>query len=333
MEGKMNETVNVDGVREIFGQEARTLRRILRSMEDILDERGFDQLDPGILVSDSLFRQNLDFLGERFLENLSYVQLNGEGDNVVILPEGTMRVYDFIRKNDFDKAKIFYSSQFVRNENPEEVRLGKTRNFWQIGFEIFNHDKNESTLEAIETAYEMIRAVDLVDAYVRLTDKRLMKGFYERFPEEEQSLIFSIIDKADDSGEEFKKLYDLKGGKDLRIRDEVAGFMDLIKSGTMTLDDLRKYGCGSRTYSQGIENLERIQETINPNVNLRIIPFMSKSWDACDEMMFDIRYPSYEGAICGGGNLTYNNFKPDSPKSGAGIGVTRVHEIIQKGIK
>ncbi|MBU1111142.1 MAG: hypothetical protein KJ896_00035, partial [Nanoarchaeota archaeon] len=131
-------TCLVPGVLEHFGEEARLLRKIIRSMEDVLDQRGFDQLDFGLLTKDQLYVRNLEFLGERFMDNLSYVELNGEERDITILPEGTMRVYDYISRNNIDRAKIFYSSQFVRNEDPSEVSKGKTRNFWQIGFEIFN---------------------------------------------------------------------------------------------------------------------------------------------------------------------------------------------------
>jgi histidyl-tRNA synthetase len=56
---------------------------------------------------------------------------------------------------------------------------------------------------------------------------------------------------------------------------------------------------------------------------------MAKSWDAYDKLLFDARYPGYNGAIAGGGNLVYLGYEPNTPKSGCGVGVTRVHTILR----
>ncbi|MBU1111648.1 MAG: ATP phosphoribosyltransferase regulatory subunit, partial [Nanoarchaeota archaeon] len=207
---------------------------------------------------------------------------------------------------------------------------GKTRKFWQIGFEILNYSELESSLEAIRTANELIRSSGLDTATIRIADKRLLKGLIGKFSPEEQKIIKKIIDKSDDSPEKFVKLYSDNGGTDPSVSSEVGDFLSLIHEDELTIGSLRKHASGSETYQQGVENLGRLYEQLQREMQIKILPFMSKSWDACDKMMFDVRDKSFDGALCGGGNLTYQNYRPDAFKSGAGIGVTRVNEILKR---
>ena len=323
---KINKT-KVNGVNELFGKQARDLRKLLRSFEDTLDARGFDQLIPGILSSDEIFRQNLDFLGNRFMDNLVYADVNGE-KNIVILPEGTMRTYDFIKRNRLDQAKIFYNEQFVRNEPLEEVEKGKTRAFYQTGFEIFNYPLIESGVEAMTTVYELIKNAGIDDIVIRMADKRLISGLLQQYTCEDKKIIQKIMDKADDSPIKFERLYKLNGGKDPNIKHMIA-FIEMGLDRNLSLTDLAKFD-GSKIYHDGLHDLYQIQSNISREVKLEILPFMAKSWDACDRLLFDARSLRYNGALAGGGNLTYGAYEKSCPKSGAGLGTTRIFELLQK---
>jgi|GEM_PF-1635544 len=320
----------IAGVPEYYGKDANILRTIIRSMEDVAIERGFDQLMFGPVASQQIFLDNLEYLGKRFLRNLVYTSVNGENGPTVLIPEGTMKSYDFIRRLELDKAKIFYSSFFTRNEDAGMVRNGKTRCFWQIGMEVFNHPLFNSSLEVIETAYTMLAVAGLEDAHIRITDKRILKGIVENYPENERKILMSIINKAEDNPENFKDLYSKSGGKSETIANEIYGLLKLIYANESdVLTDLTLFAKKSKKCREGVENVLSIQESLKNIVPISIIPFMAKSWDACDKLMFDGRYPGYDSAICGGGNLTYKEYKASYPKSGVGIGVTRVFDIIK----
>ncbi|MCF7917594.1 ATP phosphoribosyltransferase regulatory subunit [Candidatus Gracilibacteria bacterium] len=318
------------GVPEYFGEDARILRKVIRSMEDCLEDMGFDQLMSGPLVSHQIFLNNLEYLGKRFMDNLVYSQVNGENGSSVLLPEGTMKSYDFIRRSEMKKAKVFYSAFFTRNEDPVDVSKGKTRCFWQIGFEIFNHPIFQSSIEAINATYSLLISAGLDDAYIRITDKRILKGLIESYSEKDREIIMSIIDKADDSSSKFRELYSVSGGESKSVVEDITELLEMISVPNQDiLSKLKGVVKKSKQSQEGIDNISRIQEKLGNNVTMKIIPFMAKSWDACDKLMFDGRYPGYDSAICGGGNLTYNGYRPDSPKSGVGVGVTRVFDIIK----
>ncbi|MBT3405275.1 hypothetical protein HN832_04845 [archaeon] len=314
----------VPGVLELYGSDARKFRGLIRSVEDTFDGMGFDQISPGLLGQDRIFKENLDFLGERFLDNLVYVGLKKE-EGVVILPEGTMRTYDFIKRNELEQARIFYCQQFVRNEDPREVAEGKTRNFWQAGCEIFGYDWLNSSVDVMTTAYSIMESAGLPDAVVRFTDKRLLYGLINSFPIAEQEKIRKNIENADDDSTKFLELCTSVQDGEREHVSAIASFLDLAKT-DLSLDSLKDIST-NEVYQEGIQDLVRLSRALPSNVNQQVLPFMAKSWDACDKLLFDVRVGDYSGALAGGGNLTYNHYMPEKIKSGMGVGVTRLFEV------
>jgi len=318
----------IPGVIDYFAEDARLLRQIIRKMEDVLDTHGFDQLFFGMLGKHDIFVRNLDSLGSRFMENLIYSNVNGE-TNVVVLPEGTMKTYDFICINKMKQARIFYSTMFARNEPLEDVDIGKTRNFWQIGFEIFNYPLCESSVEVVEIANEMIQAVGLTGVVFRLTDKRLIKGYIARYEQREQDIVQSVMDLANDDPIKFQTLYRQAGGLNKMVEKEVCSFMALVAKTDLTIDDLKSYSYGNAFFLEGLNNLSEIINALK-DVKWQLVPFMAKSWDAGWGFMFDGRYPGYDAAICGGDDFYHNKYLSKCSKLGVGIGVTRIFDILKK---
>ncbi len=325
---------NILGVRDYFGVEAREFRRVIRAIEDCLDQRGFSEYRIGGLVPAKVFLDNISNLGERFRHNLVHAAVSGE-EGVIIPPEGTMMTYNYIRRNKLEKAKVFYSSNFTRDEDPNDVESGKTRNFHQIGFEIFNYPRGEAALEAIRAALAMIQAAGLQDSIVRMTDKRLILGFMSRYTDEDQNILRDIMDEADDDPDKLIELYSSKGGKSEMVKSEIAEFIRLNQNPDLSIQELEAYAYNSETYKQGIDDLQSIEKHLTRGqlMDVRLLPFMAKSWDCCDSMMFDIRHPGSNEAIAGGGILDYPDYKPDCAKAGCGVGVTRLFEILRNSLQ
>lgn len=324
-----SEKWKVPGIDEYYGDEAKKYKKIIRSMEDILDEYGYKQLITDILTKDTIYKENLNFLGERFLDNLVYVDLNWEDKDIVVLPEGTMKVYDYIKWNNLEKAKIYYSEPYLRNEEYEDVIKWKTRWFRQIWFEIFNYPKFDSTIEAIKLSHDLLKSAWLKKHYIRITDKRLFKWLVYRYDEKDINIIKAIIDKADDDPLKFRELYKSKWWVNKNVENEIADFLSLLYKDKLSINDLKNITQESITYNSWIDNLKAITDEVSDKIKITLLPFLAKSWDACDEVMFDARHPKYESAICWWWNLTYDNYNPEAPKSGAGIGVTRVFDLVK----
>lgn len=322
----------VPGVREWFGYEAKIFLDLRNNLEKSLLEQNFNYFYGGIVSKKSIYEENISNLGERFIDNCIEFNLNGRDIGTIISPEGTFRVYDYLNRNNKiqdHSGQVFYSQEFLRNESEEEVKEGKTISFWQTGFEIYGKPEIESSLLVLTTLINCFRAIDFDDVYFRISDKRILEGLIIDLPLNERREIYYLIDKCKEDGDTFKNCYIQKGGNN-RIAERVGQLLDLGKNPELTLDELDSFTNNSKSHS-GIAFLKELFNQLNKRYkyeNIKIIPFMGKSWDACDSLLFDARLTGYDYAVAGGGNLFAFNKDKKIIKSGAGIGVTRLAEYI-----
>lgn len=324
----------VEGVKEWFGEEGKIFIDIRNAVENTLLSMGFDYFYSGIISKKSLYQNHVSNLGPHFLDNCLEFDLNGKKTGNIISPEGTFRVYDYLDRNSKLKknnsGKIFYSQEFARNESQEEIREGKTMSFWQSGFEIYGFEKIKSSILAIETVYECFKNCNLPEMYIRISDKRLIEGLLITLPLEERRNIYQLIDKCGEDGNKFYETCINEYGNK-KIAEIIKDFLNLTHNKSITLDMIDKFTDNEISH-QGVIFLKEIFSILEkdyPQINIKLIPFMPKSWDACDTLLFDARLPKYNYAVAGGGNLSaFNKNNININKSGAGIGITRLVEYI-----
>lgn len=323
----------IPGVKEWFGNDALIFWNIRNSIESKLFSLGFNFYYGGLVSKKNLYENSVESLGDSFLNNLVNFQLQKDKDsNLIIAPEATIRVYDFLeRQKDIkDSDKIFYSQEFMRNENQKDINSGKTFSFWQTGYEIYGNNKKECSLSAIETTSICLDILKIEDLYLRISDKRILEGMLLSYSLNERRQIYNLIDLCDEKSNLFYTNF-IKNGGEKEIANKIADLLSLSdKNYLLTFNDLRD--CTKNEYSiNGINELEDLIKNITHKINhkIKLIPFMPKSWDACDSLLFDARIDNYKYALAGGGNLS-TTLKKGLYKSGAGIGVTRLTEYIIK---
>lgn len=323
----------VAGVKEWFGNEAKTFIDIRNVVEHTLLSMGFSYFYGGIVSKKSIYQNNVSNLGSHFLDNCVEFKTNGKNTGNIISPEGTFRVYDYLERNnkiEKNSGKVFYSQEFLRNESEEDINNGKTMSFWQTGFEIFGYEKIDSGILALKTVYRCFQDCKLNDMYLRISDKRLLEGLILSLPLEERREIYYLIDKCDEDGDKFFDAYPNKNNN-LQLAETIRDFLNLIKDSSLNLDKIDEF-TDNQTSHEGVLFLKEILIRIKkecPDINIKLIPFMPKSWDACDSLLFDARLPGYNYAVAGGGNLSaFNKNNSTVNKSGAGIGITRLVEYI-----
>ncbi|MVX65021.1 hypothetical protein GKZ28_15125 [Clostridium chromiireducens] len=322
----------VPGVREWFGYEAKIFMDLRNGLENSLLNQNFNYFYGGIVSKKSIYEENITNLGERFIDNCIEFSLNGKDIGTIISPEGTFRVYDYLNRNNKihnHSGQVFYSQEFLRNESEEDVGKGKTISFWQTGFEIYGKTEIESSLLVLKSLINCFKAINFDEVYFRVSDKRILEGLIIDLPLDKRREIYYLIDKCKEDGTTFKNYYIKKGG-DNKIAEKVGQLLDLDKNQQLTLDILDSFTNNSISHN-GIEFLRQVLRELkkeHKDENIKIIPFMGKSWDACDSLLFDARLPEYEYAVAGGGNLFAFNEDKKIIKSGAGIGVTRLTEYI-----
>lgn len=316
----------VKGIREWYGDEALTFLNIRNTIEAVLISKGFIYYH-GSLVSKRAVSENcVDFLGPDFLTNLINFQINDS--DLIIAPESTIRVYDYLlRHKEAQKreGEIFYSQEFMRNEKQEDIEQGKTFTFWQTGFEIYG--KKESSILAIKTVEDCLNEICIPNIYFRISDKRILEGFLLDYPIGKRRSIYKLIDKCNENAQEFYQCFQNNGGnKDLA--KTISSLLD-INNIDFELNDFESILKNDHSL-KGFNSLKELHINLQSFLKYPIypIPFMPKSWDACDSFLFDARIDGYDYAVAGGGNLVAFNSEKQIIRSGAGIGVTRLTEYI-----
>lgn len=320
----------VQGTREWFGDNARVFLQIRNTIENTLLERDFNYFCGGLVSKRTIYENNVDSLGENFLNNLINLHIPGKEEGLIIAPEYTFRVYDYlIRNNMLNEGKVFYSQEFIRNEPADDVKRGKTFSFWQTGFEIFGKEEMESSILALDTLADCLEKTGIQNIYFRMSDKRILQGILSDHSLEDRRKIYALIDKCDEQACLF---YDdfIEAGGDKITGKAVSNLLELGNYEGLTILDLKNEVSNDESL-QGVEFLQDILEKYEDTkhrTKIRLIPFMPKSWDACDSLLFDARITGYPYAVSGGGNLSTCNAAKNIMKSGAGIGITRLVEYV-----
>ncbi|SFR87877.1 ATP phosphoribosyltransferase regulatory subunit [Anaeromicropila populeti] len=324
----------IAGVKEWYGNDAQIFLKVRNRIEESLLTQGFNYFYGGMVSKKSIYEEHVDRLGERFMENCIEFTLNGKNEGIIISPESTFRVYDFLKRNnklENNSGQIFYSQEFMRNESEKDIQKGKTFSFWQTGYEIYGKPEIESSTLALVTAFNCFATLDLPDTLFRISDKRILEGMIDDYTLNERRDIYYIIDCCGEDGEKFYNDFVAKGGNKA-TGEKVKDLLDLEKYEPITLEKLDVIANNKKSHS-GIEFLSKVADELRSEERrgkYTFVPFIAKSWDACDSLLFDARLPEYNYAVAGGGNLHAFNDSDGKKvyKSGAGIGVTRLAEYI-----
>lgn len=305
---------------------------VRNSLEGFLSNQGFDYFHGGIVSKKSIYEENTDYLGDHFIDNCVEFKLNGRDLGIIISPESTFRVYDYLtrtNKIENQSGKVFYSQEFLRNESLEDIEKGKTFSFWQTGFEIYGKEEIESSVLALKTLIGCFAAIHMDLAYFRVSDKRILEGILTDLSLKQRREIYRLIDRCEEDGDRFEACF-IKQGGNKEVARKVAMLLDMGKTEKVTLKRLDEFTDNELSHI-GIQFLQTILDKLEKEklgAKIEIIPFMPKSWEACDNLLFDARIPNYPYAVAGGGNLFAFNKENKIIKSGAGIGVTRIIEYI-----
>jgi len=319
------------GTKEWIGEAGKTFLSVRNTLENFLLNNDFSFYYFGLISKHSIYEDNIDVLGGDFLNNL--IPLNKFNSDYILSPEGTFRVYDHLIKSGSissnPKGKIFYSQEFVRNEEIDEVKKGKTFSFWQTGFEIYGYSQYESTWLSLATTIDSLNHLSIEDLYFRISDKRIFEELLGNLSLIERRYIYKAVDLCSENAEQFHQFFVSNGGnKDLAT--EITDFLKLSQEHNFTLEELAPY-IKTKRAEDGILALNLIKDKVKekyPKNPFKFISFMPKSWDACDTLLFDARIKGYPYAVAGGGSLNAMNHPAHCYKSGAGFGVTRLVDYL-----
>lgn len=217
----------IRGADEWFGKVAESFLSVRQDLERFLLSKGFRYFYGGSVSKREIYEKRRDLLGDDFIKNL--VNFQRDTDSLIFAPEYTMRVYDFLNRHPklrAEQGKVFYSQEFIRNENPNDILQGKTFDFWQIGFEIYSAtEKEKVTEESFKFLIECLDILKIPNVYYKLSDKRILEGILMDCPLKERRIVYSVVDSCNEKPDmiyEVLNKYGFSESKSRQIRDLLA---------------------------------------------------------------------------------------------------------------
>lgn len=127
----------IRGTRDIFGPDVQVMRFIEESAKHVFSLFSYAEIRTPIFEETGLFVRSI---GEStdIVEKEMYTFKDKKGRSLTLRPEGTapvVRAYLQAHLNKKEKiTRLFYTGQMFRYERPQ---AGRSREFWQIGAEVF----------------------------------------------------------------------------------------------------------------------------------------------------------------------------------------------------
>ena len=133
----MTKFSTIRGTRDIFGPDVQMMRFIEESAKRVFSLFSYAEIRTPIFEETGLFTRSI---GEStdIVEKEMYTFKDKKGRSLTLRPEGTapvVRAYLQAHLNKKEKiTRLFYTVQMFRYERPQ---AGRSREFWQIGAEVF----------------------------------------------------------------------------------------------------------------------------------------------------------------------------------------------------
>lgn len=146
------EEKQVKGTRILYGDLAKTRRRMINSWVEIAESLGYNEITLPSLDLESTYT---DKVGTELVERQMYLFPDKKGRRLCLRPEGTATCQLIAQKYKFDKdIKLFYDTRCYRYEQPQ---AGRYREFSQFGVEVLNPRKDYME-EHLEMSLKMLTA-------------------------------------------------------------------------------------------------------------------------------------------------------------------------------
>ncbi len=238
--------------------------------------------------------------------------------------DGTVPVARIVANNPAlpKPIKYYYLNRYWRYDEPQ---AGRYREFWQLGVELIGSKFVEADAEVIACAAACIRALGIDDFVINLNDRRIFDPLTKGM---NHLNICRIIDKMDKRNpEEIRKM--LKA----EAKDRTDDIMDLcsLKGAPKKILDAAEGVVGKIEAVESLRELVQFLEKCGLTKNIMIDLGIVRGLDYYTSTVFEIKDPSYNLALVGGGR--YDNMigvysGQETPATGWGMGIDRMMEVL-----
>jgi len=316
------------GMRD-FPPEVEILRRnIFERIEKIFQKYGFDPIETPIVemwnvLSGKYGEEAEKRLIWRFKLPYSDKEFGLRYDLTVPLARYVAR---FRPKLPF---KRYHIGRVYRYEEPQK---GRYREFWQCDIDIVGSDSPLADAEILNVIIDVFDEFGFENYTVRLNDRRLLKGIFERSLDIDNDKvilkIFRTVDKLDKIGKEgvMKELEII--GLEESILEQIENVLDTANySNEEIIDFLDRYR-DIKEVDIAVNTLTDIIDYVNKNSVIKLDLSMVRGLDYYTGMIYEaiVKKPRI-GSLSGGGrydNLIGMFINEEIPAVGGSIGVERL---------
>lgn len=315
-------TQPVKGMRDILGNQARTMQRIKRIITDMALRYGFEPMQVPVL-------ENLDVLlvkgggGEEAQKEL-YTLEDQSGRKLGMRFEFTTSLARVLAGNpDLPKPfKAFNMGTVYRYDNPQAMRY---REFTQADVDIIGSTSPLADAEVISLAIDVTQQLGFEDFYVRVSDRRMTNELIalSGVPAEQAKECMRSLDKLDKIGPEGVK-------KELQSKKIPITILSYLKA---DLKQIKKELEKEKLNLEGAESLEKIMSYLEAQKKLKYVKFdpsLVRGLDYYTGTVMEI-FGGTTSSIGGGGrydNLIRSLGGPQLPAVGISFGVDRLMDLL-----
>lgn len=183
----------VRGMRDFLPEDKAKLDRVIDVVRDLFEKYGYGEVSMPIV-------ENFELLAMKAGEDIRkrmYVFEDKGGRTVALRPEMTPSVtrlfIDSLMKAVPKPVKLGYIGQCFRYDEPQ---MGRYREFWQGGFEVFGSPNPEADAEILAIAHDMMASLGFKEFQLRLGHVGIIRSILkqEGVGEEYQDRILGLID-------------------------------------------------------------------------------------------------------------------------------------------
>lgn len=197
----------VRGMRDFLPEDLAKRRFVEGKVRDCFALYGYDEVETPILESFDLISAKA---GDEIRHRMYAFQDLG-GRMVALRPEITpsiARVVAYKLRTEVKPLKLGYIANCFRYDNPQ---LGRYREFWQAGFELFGSSHPVADAEVLAVNTELMRRLGFTDFALKIGHVAVLREVFtaEGLTEADQNTLMGLMDKREQR-KVFQRLHDLQ---------------------------------------------------------------------------------------------------------------------------
>ncbi len=184
---------NVRGMRDFLPEDLARRRLVEDKVRECFLLYGYGEIETPIVESFELIAAKA---GEEIRHRM-YAFKDLGGRRIAMRPEMTASVARLVAsklRSEVKPIRLGYIANCFRYDNPQ---MGRYREFWQAGFELFGSEKAEADAEIVIMFYDLMRKLGFRDFTVKLGSVGILRGLLdaEGVEEKNQNTVMGFLDK------------------------------------------------------------------------------------------------------------------------------------------